>query len=93
MDGGTIPEKAEGSGTGVETIKLTDRFDKYFPLSGGQINSGETASVTKSEAELLVQAGAAVRVSVPESSKSDAAKAQSHPPKDKMLKGDTTITK
>lgn len=71
-------------------VTFTDKYDKYLTRSGAQINAGEAASVPMSEAELLVNTGAAVRMDAPEDQPTDKGKALSHPPKDKMVKGDTT---
>lgn len=69
-----------------EVVKLTNLYHSYRIGHGPQFNAGELVRVAASEAETLVAAGAAVRMTEADILAASDAKALAHPSKDKMQK-------
>lgn len=71
-------------------ITLTDKYVTY-PIGLSRFAAGESVSVPSSEAERLIESGAAVRLDLSGAQSSPHGKSVAHPPKDKMI--DHTATK
>jgi hypothetical protein len=76
-------------GTDLTLVPVTF-LASYRGATGPQFNAGESAGVPAAEADLLIMAGAAVRMTCSSEEAAATAKGLAHPIQDKMMKEGAT---